>query len=125
MEGFWEKAYPSAMEWVEPRDGGPSCGNAYGPILFHYIERSERWLPIRWDELRHDVLHVLLNHSDCDGDIPAQYCAPLADRLTDILEKAPDDLDLGGHIGNFRDKTQAFIDGLRLAASQGEAVEFH
>ena len=31
----------------------------------------------------------------------------------------------GGHIGNWRAKTRAFVDGLRLAASRGEDVEFH
>lgn len=48
----------------------------------------------------------------------------LADRLAELLPKLPEG-DGGGHIGHWREKTQTFIDGLRLAASRGEDVEFH
>lgn len=71
-----------------------------------------------------DALIVLLNHSDCEGEIAAADCAPLADRLEGLL----DSLDIagagGGHIGNYGDKTRAFIAGLRDAAALNEPVEF-
>jgi hypothetical protein len=81
------------------------------------------WLPLSWDSLKSDVLHELLNHSDCDGELAPEICAPLADRLAELLPLMPDE-DTGGHIGNWRSKTQTFINGLRLAASKGEPVTF-
>src|SRR5690242_4873055 len=45
--------------------------------------------PIDWSELPQDILHVLLNHSDCDGIILAADCEPLAERLEEILPLLP------------------------------------
>jgi hypothetical protein len=81
-------------------------------------------LPISWDALKPDILHVLLSHSDCNGIIAASDCGPLADRLEELLPLLPETPD-PGHIGDWREKTQTFIDGLRLAASQNEDVDFH
>ncbi len=75
-----------------------------------------------WSSLKPDVLNILLDHSDCDGTIPYESCKPLADRLTELLPLL--DGDGGGHIGSYRDKTQTFIDGLLLADSLHEDVEF-
>lgn len=80
-------------------------------------------LPIPWECLRPSPLHLLLRHSDCDGSIPASECAGLADALEELLPRINSGYD-AGHIGNFRDKTQAFIDGLRLAAERKEDVRF-
>lgn len=80
-------------------------------------------MPVRPDGTP-DPLIVLLAHSDCEGEIQADFCAPLADRLTELLP-ALEGLDGGGHIGSFVEKTQTFIDGLREAAAAGEAVGFH
>lgn len=79
-------------------------------------------VPVRPDGTP-DALIVLLAHSDCEGEIQADMCAPLADRLEQLLPLL--DGDGGGHIGNYREKTQQFINGLREAASKGEAVDFH
>jgi hypothetical protein len=38
----------------------------------------------RWDLLKPDPLLTLLNHSDCDGWIEADDCAPLAARLREV-----------------------------------------
>lgn len=73
-------------------------------------------LPIRWEALRPDVLHELLNHSDYDGKLPAAICAPLADRLAELLPILPE---------AWNDLTVQFIEGLRVAASRNEDVEFH
>ncbi len=81
-------------------------------------------LPILWSALKPDPLHVLLYHSDCDGEISPEDCALIADRLEDLLPLMPQG-DAGGHIGNWRDKTQAFIDGCRLAAAANEPLDFH
>lgn len=80
-------------------------------------------LPISWNCLQPNPLHELLCHSDCDGEIPASSCAGIADSLERLLPKLPAG-DGPGHIGNWRAKTQQFIDGLWAAASAGENVEF-
>lgn len=81
-------------------------------------------LPIKWESLKPDPLHELLYHSDCDGVLPSASCAAIADRLSELLPKLPGG-EAPGHIGNWRDKTSTFIEGLRLAASLGEDVDFH
>ena len=78
---------------------------------------------VKWESLKPDALHILLNHSDCDGDIEWKDCGPLADRLAELLPLLPDE-SAGGHIGNWREKTQQFIDGLRDAFGAKENVEF-
>lgn len=85
---------------------------------------SSQRLPLKWESLKPDILHVLLDHSDSEGEIAAKHCGPLADRLEELLPLLPEGSG-GGHIGDWREKTQRFIDGLRLAASQGEPVGFH
>ena len=88
-----------------------------------WIERITPWLPIKWEALKPDVLHILLDHSDCDGWISTEHCAALADRLEELLPLLPVEHDTG-HIGSWQQKTQLFITGLRLAAARGENVEF-
>lgn len=87
------------------------------------LDGLHRILPISWDLLKPDILYVLLHHSDCEGELPADVCGPLADRLEELLPRLSGDF--GGHVGDIREKTQKFIDGLRLAASRNEPVEFH
>jgi len=81
-------------------------------------------LPIAWDCLKPSPLHLLLSHSDCEGSIPHNKCNGIADALTELIPNLPD-TDGPGHIGNWKVKTQNFIDGLREAANAGEDVEFH
>lgn len=80
-------------------------------------------IPVRPDGTP-DPLIVLLAHSDCEGEIQANFCAPLADRLEELLPLLGDE-EGGGHIGAYADKTRTFIDGLRRAADLGEADGFH
>ena len=124
MEGFYKPPYQPSVEWAMPREGGPLCHDANGPMLYNYIERVTEWLPIKWESLDDDIVLALLNHSDTDGEIAAEDCAPLADRLAELLPRIPDAL------GNWpkdewRKRTQVFVDGLRFAAERGEAVEFY
>lgn len=124
MEGFYGPPNASSMEWLAPRDGGPICGNIHGPVIHDWAAGIAEWLPVKWSTLKPDPLHILLNHSDCDGEISAADCGPIADRLEQLLPelaKLPDD---NGHIGSWVEKTQKFIDGLRLAATEGEPVKF-
>jgi len=77
-------------------------------------------LPIRWDSLKPDPLHILLNHHDHDGTIAAADCGPIADRLSKLLPLMPE----GPLEGDYRQRTLAFICGLRLASELGEDVWF-
>lgn len=76
-----------------------------------------------WNETPEDALLVIFAHSDCDGVIFPEQALPLAERLEELLPLLEEDG--GGHIGSYKDKTQEFIDGLRLAASRDEVVQFH
>lgn len=80
-------------------------------------------IPVRPDGTP-DPLIVLLAHSDCEGQIQAEFCAPLADRLEQLIPLLGDE-EGGGHIGTYAEKTRQFVTGLRDAASRDEAVGFH
>lgn len=43
-------------------------------------------VPIGWDELPHDILHVLLRASDSEGGIPHAVCLPLSERLMQLAQ---------------------------------------
>jgi hypothetical protein len=124
MEGHYRDLPDDVLAWLAPREGGPVCRSHLGPLVHMWYRDLEPFLPLSWESLRPDPLHILLNHSDCDGDIAPEDCAALADRLEELLPLLPDEDD-PGHIGNWCDKTKRFRDGLRLAASRNEALEFH
>ena len=81
-------------------------------------------LPIKWECLKPSALHELLYHSDCDGEIPPDHCGAIADELEKLIPLLPDE-EAGGHIGNWRTKTEQFVSGLRAAAISGEPLDFH
>ncbi len=81
-------------------------------------------LPLKWDYYKDDPLSILLMHSDCDGEIDAKDCEPIADRLESLIPHLPDEPDTG-HISDWKKTTQAFVDGLRAAAAANENVDFH
>jgi hypothetical protein len=66
-------------------------------------------------------INVLMNHSDCEDDIEAKDCAPLADALEQLLLSIPARADYD----SVRPATERFIAGLRRAAARGEKVGFH
>lgn len=78
-----------------------------------------------WARTPPDPLIVLIAHSDCEGVIHPEQAEPLADRLEGLMPKLIEMGDGSGHIGNWAEKTQRFIDGLRWAVKNGEDVEFH
>lgn len=124
MEGFYTISLSgSALNWAAPRDGGSLCGSHYGPELLRYIETVKEWLPISFDALKPDPIHVLLNHSDCEDDIAVENLIPLAERLEEIAPQ------LGNtpawHRGETAQaKALQFAKGLREAAAAGEPVVF-
>ncbi len=139
----WHGAYSAFMRWREklaevaglpPLEfmEGFYTNTATSPLYFgqltpfwqEKLERIQAAFPIKWECLKHDPLHELLYHSDCDGEIASENCGPIADSLERLLPMLPDG-EGGGHIGNWRAKTQQFIDGLRAAAAAGEPLDFH
>jgi hypothetical protein len=121
--GCWHGAYSAFNKWRTELfrvAGYPPLelmeGFTYGT--------SSKFPPIKWECLKPDPLHILINHSDCDGEIEWKDADAIAGRLEELLPLLPDE-DAGGHIGYWREKTQDFIDGLRLAHEKQENVEFH
>lgn len=114
MEGFYRPDDPGdVVFWAKK---GLNDEQAFADI--------RRQLPIKWECLKPSALHILLHHSDCDGELRWEDCGPIADELEKLIPKFPSG-DGGGHIGNWKDKTQQFVTGLRLAAKLKENVEFH
>lgn len=78
-----------------------------------------------WDEGRYEdqsvPINVLMLHSDCDGEIPAEVCGPLADALQEIVDGLP----ARALYDTIRPATERFIAGLRRAQEAGESVEFY
>lgn len=87
------------------------------------ISRLRKKLPIKWASLKPNPLYELLSHSDCDGFINWSKCNKIAHELEKLIPLLPDE-DNGGHIGNWREKTKQFAEGLRLAYSKKERLKF-
>jgi hypothetical protein len=115
MQGFAKEETKALVDHYRKIGSPPALVEAYAKMA--------NSVQMPWDEVM-DPLKHLLHHSDCDGSIATELCAPIADRLEAILPLLPEG-EGGGHIGNWRGTTQRFIDGLRLAAERGEDVEFH
>lgn len=76
-----------------------------------------------WVSVEQRPLNWLLDHSDCDGEIPPEQCGPLADDLESLIPLLPIEDD-PGHIGNWAEKTMQFVKGLRMAANDGKPLLF-
>lgn len=82
-----------------------------------------RW---RWEDLPEDPIIALLNHSDCEGELPVEVLIPLADRLDELAEvldaaqRADED-----SFGGWGPSAPRFAEGCRRAAAEGVPVEFH
>lgn len=73
---------------------------------------------IPWSSLPPDDIHLLLDHSDCDGEITWIDAGKIARRLNEILAAMkPDDKWYG--------KTQQFMYGCHEAEGKRESIEFH
>lgn len=70
---------------------------------------------IFWEDIPYDDLHILINHSDCDGVIEHKDCLKLADRMKEIIPQLEEE---------YKDRAEQFIEGLLLAHDQNEDVEF-
>lgn len=75
-----------------------------------------------WDEIPRDDLHILLNHSDCDGDISVKDAKLLLARMEShriTFERFDNSEDKV-----FTYKYDRWIEGLKLAIESDEIVEF-
>ncbi len=72
-----------------------------------------------------DPLVKLLHHSDCEGEILSADCLPIAERLQSLIPALTIAGEGGGHVGNYAETTQQFIDGLKRASAANENVDFH
>ena len=72
---------------------------------------------IRWETLESNSIHILLNHSDCDGEIRWEECRLVADALKSVLDKIENKW--------VKDKAIQFIKGCELAFSKQENIEFN
>jgi hypothetical protein len=69
-----------------------------------------------------DPIELLLDHSDCDGELPPEECKVIAPRLRELIKDWPDGIFAGGY-----DKEMALLlaEGMERAAEAGEALDFH
>lgn len=78
-----------------------------------------------------EPLVILLNHSDCDGDIEVEDLDPLRERmqliLNDLTEEKFKAAAGPGYFSfeYFKEKMESWIEGLEFAKSKNEKVEFH
>ena len=117
-----QKIAEAAGYWVLPVTY-PDGGGTHPTIILDWHRYQNGELFGEWRDPPRDPLLVLFVHSDCEGVIHPEQAGPLADALESLLPKLQGDG--GGHIGDYREKTQNFINGLRAAAAAGEDVEFH
>ena len=118
MEGFYSESsynHPFSLLDIKYPNGDE--------LEMSSIRRIRERLPIKWESLKPNPLHELLYHSDCDGHINWSKCGKIADELEKILPKLPVAPD-GGHIGDWKVKTETFIEGLRLAHKNKEKLLF-
>jgi len=131
--GCWNGSYSSFNGWrkelaraaglppLELMEGyaalNPLVKLLYDKKLISHISGTDlsEQLPIRWSCLKEDPLIGLLDHSDCDGNIPWEHCTALSNRLQELLPKMPEGL---------RERTKIFSDGLIDAAERHENVDF-
>jgi hypothetical protein len=79
-----------------------------------------------WDSLLEHPLYELMNHPDNEGEIEWRHLAKIADELERLLPLLPDEkgVDVNSWFG-YRDRTEQFIKGLRLAYKKKENLRFH
>jgi len=72
---------------------------------------------LEWPTDSEEPICIMVNHSDCDGDIPKEDVLPLANRLKELLPKMENE-------ERWKQKTEQWIEGLMFAHEEGDKVEF-
>ncbi|MER2057200.1 MAG: hypothetical protein ABTA16_00170 [Niallia sp.] len=71
---------------------------------------------IKFDQFKDDII-PLLDHSDCDGELTVKECKKVAPRLRELVSNWDD--------GDYdKQKAISLAEGMELAVSQGEPLEF-
>lgn len=141
----WHGPYSSFMAWrtelathynipLELMEGfyykGDACSDPF--LLLHYkfkydeleirpIKRLEDKLPLKWENLKKNPIHILLRHSDSDGYISYGNCGKIAKELKIIIEKLTPDY----RSYSFYNRTKEFMEGCELAYKNKEKLIFH
>lgn len=116
--GLWRKAVARAAGYpIGQRDGG-----GYSYILDFSSYVPENYMGHWHKRELEDPLLYLLVHSDCEGKIKPKHAALIADRLQELLPLI--EASGAGMATSHHEDTLTFIDGLRLAVSEGKAVKF-
>lgn len=129
----WHGPYTAFLRWraelhylltadIRGRDGYEEAIRS-GADVYYW---SEDPLPLRnvlepYRAQLERVMRMFMTHSDCDGEIAAEDCGPLADALQIIMDRC---MPARALYDTARPATERFIAGLRAAAEAGEAVEF-
>lgn len=74
MEGFYRGE--DQIPWVLIKNSG-ALEQAFESVKRSILDS----LPIKWECLKPDPLHILLQHSDCEDDIKNADCKPIAESL--------------------------------------------
>ena len=127
--GCWDGAYSSFNRWrgeIAKAAGLPDLNLMEG---FYHEITPKQGLPIKWETVEQSPLLILLNHSDCDGQIHFKDCSAIADELEKCLPNLSKHEGELGTVDYFEDcivgKTKQFIAGLRLASKKRQNVKFH
>lgn len=109
----WHGSYSTFNQWRT------EIAKAAGmPPLFDMVGFGGN---IEWSTLEPNDIHILLNHSDCDGEITWQDCKLVADALTKLLDKLPDE----NMYFSVKYRAEQFIKGCMLAYESKENLDFH
>lgn len=114
--GAWNGAYSAFMRWRKKI--AELCG-------LGDLSQFEGYDGIRpLSDIQDEGIRILLSHSDCDGELTPEECEKIASSLS-LLLAAPINIDdMGGHIGNFKFKTETFIRGCQIAVGRNENIVF-
>lgn len=126
MEGFYDNS--KGEDYFMPGYGNPFY---YAKIRltdkeYKGIKDIEAGLPIKWESIKKDPIHKLLNHSDCEGIIGWKSCGKIAERLKFLLNNiALDDSPEYGFANEYMvNKTKQFMEGCQLAFEKQERLRF-
>jgi hypothetical protein len=112
MKGF--AGGPSGKSFEALTISGESGERGKMPGFDKYVGRQP---VIPWENIKDDI-KILLDHSDCDGELTPEECAKVAPRLRELVATwAEDD----------RDKINGLLlaEGMDIAAFNRENLEFH
>ena len=127
--GCWNGPYSAFMRWREfinycemnmRAEKGDAAAKQIAHMGHTYDAIQRAWAEGMYDD-QSVPINVLMAHSDCEGEIAAELCGPIADALTAYLERF---MPARALYDEKRPATERFITGLREAAAAGEPVRF-